>query len=143
VFFKEAYEKLLLSKFKLVRVNQYLTDKKIWENKMRELRNQHNQEVRRIFDRRTKKEQELDEIVGRLIRVATYPPQHALRTFRVQVDFEEEMVHQSFIHGDSQRQIQMVAESLARNVEAEILKMNFHRWNKEDERPRRNLWLVE
>jgi hypothetical protein len=64
-------------------------------------------------------------------KVATFryirDPAYRGHRYAVQVQFDEQMVHEMFQHGNDQRSIEYLGQLIGRHVEREVRQVNFHR----------------
>jgi hypothetical protein len=67
----------------------------------------------------------IDELLPKLFKVTASAPR--LGVFRCAVDFTTGFVYDVFTHGDSQDYMQFIAERLSRQIERELLTINFAR----------------
>ena len=69
----------------------------------------------------------IDSLLPKLFKATVERPQNAFGRFRCSVDFTDDFVYSCLTHGDSQEAIRYLAARLAREVEREIMTINFQR----------------
>ena len=68
----------------------------------------------------------LDPLIRNLTDIQIYPPDLRGR-YRLSIEFAEELVYRSFIHGNSQQEIRWIAERMGYELEKELRSINFTR----------------
>ena len=81
-------------------------------------------------DAEDKLSKELDSLLPRLFKCVA-SNNREFKTFRLLVEFHDDFIREGFIHGNSQESIRYLATRLSRQIERELLTINFARFREE------------
>ena len=80
---------------------------------------------RRIKQEIEQKSRMIDDLLPKLMKIDV--SRSPSNIYRLQIAFSEEMVREVFVHGNSQEAIRYVASRMGREIERELLTLNFAR----------------
>jgi len=87
-------------------------------------------QIRRLEEDNRHQLSRLDDIIPKLVQVTASPLSYASEHYRIQMDFNSDMIREGLMHGDDQAMLRAFADRIGMMALRELTTINFARYSR-------------